>query len=57
MENKVRITYHHPVKEGETLEVVGWVLEANDETTYVKRIDGYSIDVPTANIISKDIIM
>lgn len=57
MEQKVRIKYKHPAKEGEELEVVGWVYSVDDTTTFVKRIDGYSIDIPTANILSQDVLM
>lgn len=51
---KVRITYEHPAKEGVQLEVVGEVYDTSEDTTFVKRVDGYSIDVPTANIIKTE---
>ena len=54
METKVRIVYKHPVKEDTNLEVVGFVYNTDETTTFVKRIDGYSIDIPTANIISNE---
>jgi len=54
METKVRITYQHPVKEGVELEVVGFVYDADETTTYVKRIDGYSIDIPTDKILTNE---
>lgn len=52
--NRVRYTYNHPVKEGVTLEVVGKEEKIEGDTTYVRRIDGYIIDIPTANIINKE---
>ena len=57
MGNKVRIKYKHPVKEDVEVEVVGWVYDVDDTTTFVKRIDGYSIDIPTANILSQDVLL
>lgn len=54
--SKVRITYNHPVKDGVTLEVVGWVYDSSDETTYVKRLDGYNIDIPTGNILTNEAV-
>lgn len=54
METKVRITYEHPVKEDVELEVVGFVYHTDDTTTYVKRIDGYSIDIPTDKILTNE---
>jgi len=56
MEVKVRVTYQHPVRPDETLEVVGYVYETDDTTTYVKRLDGYSIDIPTANILTNEAV-
>lgn len=52
--NRVRYTYNHPVKEGVTLEVVGKEEKIEGDTTYVRRIDGYIIDIPTANITNKE---
>lgn len=54
METKVRITYQHPMKEDVDLEVVGFVYDQDDTTTYVKRIDGYSIDIPTDKILTNE---
>lgn len=56
METKVKIVYKHPIKEDVNLEVVGVIYNTDDTTTYIKRIDGYSIDIPTANIISTDAV-
>jgi len=57
MENKVRITYKHPAKEDEELVVVGWVNDITEDTTFITRVDGYPIDIPTANIISQEVLM
>ena len=54
MSTKVRITYQHPVREDETLEVVGVINEVTDDTTFVTRIDGYPIDIPTDKIITNE---
>lgn len=54
---KVRITYSHPAKEGVELTVVGWVDRVEGDITWVRRIDDYMIDVPTANIISQDVLV
>jgi len=55
--NKVRVTYNHPNKEGVQLEVVGWIDRVEGDITWVKRIDGYMIDIPSANIISQDVLV
>lgn len=47
---KKKITYTHPTKEGVSLEVVGTIERVEGDTTYVRRIDGYIVDFPTANI-------
>jgi hypothetical protein len=57
MNQKVRITYTHPVKPDVQLEVVGWVNDVTDDTTFITRIDGYPIDIPTANIISQEVLV
>ena len=57
MSAKVRIIYNHPVKEGVQLEVVGFVNAVTEDTTFVTRIDGYPIDILTANIISQDVLV
>lgn len=54
METKVRITYQHPVREDDELEVVGFVYNTDETTTYVKRIDGYSIDIPNDKILTNE---
>lgn len=51
---KRRITYQHPMKEGVELEVVGYVIQNNETTTVVQRVDGYNIDFPTANILTNE---
>jgi hypothetical protein len=48
---KVKITYAHELHEEQTLEVVGTIEKVEDDRTYVRRIDGYIIDMPTVNII------
>ena len=57
MSAKVKIIYNHPVKDGVQLEVVGFVNDVTEDTTFVTRIDGYPIDIPTANIISQDVLV
>ena len=37
-------------------EVVGKEAKVEGDTTYIRRIDGYIIDVPTANIITSESI-
>lgn len=54
---KVKIKYTHPIKEGVQLEVVGWIVRVDGDVSWVKRIDGYMIDVPTANIIEQTVLM
>jgi hypothetical protein len=57
---KLRIRYRHETNADTELEVVGWqyarpsgeLSEEHDESrTYIRRIDDYIIDFPTANII------
>ncbi len=55
-ENRIKYTYSHPNKEGVTLEVVGKEEKVEGDTTYIRRIDGYIVDVPTANIITSESI-
>lgn len=55
-ENRIKYTYSHPNKEGVTLEVVGKEVKVEGDTTYIRRIDGYIVDVPTANIITSESI-
>ena len=55
--NKVKVTYNHPIKEDVQLEVVGWIDRVEGDTTWVKRIDGYMIDIPSANIISQNVLV
>lgn len=57
MDTKVRIKYKHPVKEGVELEVVGFINAVTEDTTFVTRIDGYPIDILTANIISQEVLV
>jgi hypothetical protein len=57
MSAKVKIVYKHPIKEGVELEVVGWVNEVTENTTFVTRIDGYPIDILTANIVSQEVLI
>lgn len=57
MSAKVKIVYKHPIKEGVELEVVGWVSEVTEDTTFVTRIDGYPIDILTANIVSRETLV
>jgi hypothetical protein len=53
-EGRIKYTYNHPVKEGVTLEVVGIEEKVEGDTTYVRRIDGYIVDILTANITNKE---
>lgn len=50
---KKKITYVHELKDGVNLEVVGTIDRVEDGRTYVRRIDGYIIDMPTDNIIEE----
>lgn len=53
-DGRIRYTYNHPVKEGVVLEVVGTEERVEGDTTLVRRVDGYIIDIPTANITNKE---
>lgn len=53
-EGRIKYTYNHPIKEGVTLEVVGIEEKVEGDTTYVRRIDGYIVDIPTTNITNKE---
>jgi|TARA_B100001094_G_C17425836_1_gene436794 hypothetical protein len=53
-EGRIKYTYSHTTKEGVTLEVVGKEEKIEGDTTYIRRIDGYIIDVPTVNIITSE---
>jgi len=58
---KKRITYTHETDADRTLEVVGeeHVMPSGDhaeDRTYIKRIDDYVIDFPTANILTETVI-
>jgi len=57
---KLRIRYTHETDSARELEVVGWQYarpsgelseEHAEDRTYIRRIDDYVIDFPTANII------
>ena len=59
---KLRIRYRHETDADRELEVVGWqfahpsgeLSDEHDETrTYIRRIDDYVVDFPTANIIEQ----
>lgn len=50
---KKKITYVHELKDEVNLEVVGTVEKVEDGRTYVRRIDGYIIDMPTENIVEE----
>jgi len=50
---KKKITYAHELHDEQTLEVVGVIEKVEDGRTYVRRIDDYIIDFPTANIIEE----
>lgn len=54
MNKKVRIKYKHPLKENVELEVVGVIEKTTEDKTFVKRIDGYTIDILSTNIISQE---
>jgi|TARA_B100001093_G_scaffold31806_2_gene27507 hypothetical protein len=49
-----KITYNHQIKEGVVLEVIGTINEVNDTTTFVRRLDGIIVDIPTANITNTE---
>lgn len=49
-----KITYNHPVKEGVVLEVIGTVDAVTDTTTFVQRLDGIVVDIPTTNITNTE---
>lgn len=49
-----KITYNHPIKDGVVLEVIGTINEVNDTTTFVRRLDGIIVDIPTANITNTE---
>ena len=57
MGEKVRIKYKHPVKADVELEIVGSISEVTENSTFVTRIDGYVVDIPTANIIKQEILI
>ena len=55
---KKRIRYTHETDSSRTLEVVGWEHampsgEHESDRTYIRRIDDYIIDFPTANIVEE----
>lgn len=58
---KKRITYTHETDPERTLEVVGEEHampsgEHAEGRTYIRRIDDYIIDFPTANILTETVI-
>jgi hypothetical protein len=58
---KKRITYTHETDPERTLEVVGEEHampsgEHAEDRTYIRRIDDYVIDFPTANILTETVI-
>ena len=53
-EGRKKITYNHQIKEGVVLEVIGTINEVNDTTTFVRRLDGIIVDIPTANITNTE---
>jgi hypothetical protein len=57
MGEKVRIRYKHQIKDDVELEVVGWISEVTEDTTFVTRIDGYPIDILTVNIVSQEVLL
>ena len=57
MAEKVRIRYKHQIKDDVELEVVGWISEGTEDTTFVTRIDGYPIDILTVNIVSQEVLL
>lgn len=57
MGEKVRIKYKHPIKDDVELDVVGWISEVTEDTTFVTRIDGYPIDILTVNIVSQEVLL
>ena len=54
-ENKFKVTYRHPRKEGAILEVAG-ILESelNAETLLIRRLDGVLVDIPQVNVIKAE---
>ena len=57
MAEKVRIRYKHQIKDDVELEVVVWISEVTEDTTFVTRIDGYPIDILTVNIVSQEVLL
>jgi hypothetical protein len=60
---KIKYTYLHPLsgvegsgKDGVTLEVAGTFIGTEGDNTFIRRIDGLVIDIPTANIISANTV-
>ena len=51
-----KYTYTHPVKEGVELEVIATEERVQGEYTYFRRLDGIIVDIPTANIINKEVL-
>jgi hypothetical protein len=50
---KKKITYAHELHEEQTLEVAGTIEKVEGGRTYVRRLDGYIVDMPTENIIEE----
>tara|TARA_B110000285_G_C14904813_1_gene505033 strand:- start:30 stop:209 length:180 start_codon:yes stop_codon:yes gene_type:complete len=55
-DGRKKYTYNHPVKEGVELEVIGTEERVEGEYTYVRRLDGIIVDMPTANITNKEVL-
>lgn len=53
-EMRIKYTYRHQTKEGVELEVIGTEERIQDGKTLIRRIDGYIVDVPTDNILTKE---
>lgn len=51
--SKKKITYVHELKDEVNLEVVGTIEKVEGGRTYVRRIDGYIVDMPTKNIVEE----
>lgn len=51
---RIKYTYNHPVKEGVVLEVIAVEEKVEGDYTFVRRLDGIIVDIPTANITNKE---
>ena len=55
-DGRKKYTYNHPVKEGVELEVIATEERVEGEYTYVRRLDGIIVDMPTATLAEMDVV-